>query len=79
MCPDRNPLGQVEDIHHFLYVCQLYNELRAVWLRKLTLPPNFLMLENNFQLNEVLNIASNIRHTAKFIIASFSIKEVKKL
>ena len=29
------------------------------------------MLENDFQLNEVLNIPSNIRQTAKFIINCF--------
>ena len=82
VCRSQNQLVNVHDIDlepvetevHFLFSCEAYNDERALWLSKMTLPDDFHTLPANFKLQSVLNDPSNVKFTAHFITNSFNLR-----
>ena len=59
----------IESEYHVLFECSVYDDLRDIWMNLMTLPENFCNLCSGGKLNEVLNIAVNVRHTAKYLLS----------
>ena len=60
--------GDTESEYHVLYICQKYQNLRQLWLNKLTKPHNFDALPINEKFQIVLNNPVNVRYTAQYLI-----------
>ena len=58
---------------YYLFSCTAYSNLRNSWLSSLEKPENFDTLDNGEKLDIVLNINSNIKLTANFILNAFDI------
>jgi hypothetical protein len=58
----------VENEHHFTFVCSAYRNIRATWMSKLVLPENFYDLLESEQLGLVLNDPNNVKITSQFLI-----------
>ena len=71
-CPNHN--FEIENETHYLFSCTAYSDLRHAWLSSLEKPENFDYLDNKQKLNIVLNISSNIKPTANFILSAFDIR-----
>ena len=64
----------VENEHHFIFVCSAYSQIRATWMSKLVLPVNFDDLLNSEQLGIVLNDPNNVKLTSQFLIDSYDVR-----
>ena len=64
----------VENEHHYIFVCRAYENLRATWLSKLNLPENFGGLQDFEQLGIVLNKAENVKLTSQFLIDAYDMR-----
>ena len=51
-----------------LFNCNRYAQLRNVWIEKLTLPIDYLLLNSYEKLDVVLNHAENVKLTSQFLI-----------
>ena len=71
-CPNHN--FEIENETHYLFSCTAYSDLRNAWLASLEKPENFEYLDMKQKLNIVLNISSNIKPTANFILGAFDIR-----
>ena len=71
-CPNHNQ--EIECEIHYLFSCTAYSNLRNSWLSNLEKPENFDTLDNREKLDIVLNINSNIKLTANFILSAFDIR-----
>ena len=69
-------MGIIESEYHALFECKMYNELRETWKSKLVLPDNFDNLPVNCKLDQVLNIAGNVRHTSKFLVSLMDLRRL---
>ena len=69
-------MGIIESEYHALFECKMYNELREMWRSKLVLPDNFDNLPVNCKLDQVLNIAGNVRHTSKFLVSLMDLRRL---
>ena len=65
---------QVENEHHFIFICRTYANLRREWLEKITVPDNFDNLEQCEQLSIVLNHPDNVKLTSQFVISAFDMR-----
>ena len=75
VCDQVNHGGQqIENEHHFIFICGSYNILRIEWLNKLTVPENFNNLEQCEQLSIVLNHPENVKPTSQFLISAFDMR-----
>ena len=70
----------MENENHVLFFCRAYEELRRVWLHKLEKPENFMQLEDSEKMKIVLNVSSNVKATAQYLVDlyDFRSKIVKK-
>ena len=64
----------VENEHHFIFVCGAYATIREIWMSKLILPVNFEGLQENEQLGLVLNDANNVKLTSQFLIDAYDMR-----
>ena len=64
----------VENEHHYIFVCRAYTELRAIWMSKLILPENFNGLQESEKLGIVLNDANNVKLTSQFLIDAYDMR-----
>ena len=71
-CPNHH--FEIENETHYLFSCTAYSDLRHAWLDSLEKPENFEYLDIKQKLNIVLNISSNIKPTANFILGAFDIR-----
>ena len=75
VCVQGNHGGhQVENEHHFIFICRTYDNLRREWLEKITVPDNFNNLEQSEKLSIVLNHPDNVKPTSQFIISAFDMR-----
>ena len=63
-----NVEGNIEDIFHLLFVCDVYTNERNFWMQKLLLPDVFQLFVNEDKLITVLSGPYNVRSTARFIM-----------
>ena len=71
-CPNHNL--EIECEIHYLFSCTAYSDLRQSWLSSLEKPDNFDSLDSGQKLDIVLNLTSNIKLTANFILGAFDIR-----
>ena len=70
-----NPyIGEVEHEVHFLFNCNRYEDLRKLWLEKLTLTPDFCLLNVFQKLDIVLNHPENVKITAQYLINAYDLR-----
>ena len=75
VCDQVNHGGhQIENEHHFIFICSTYSMLRREWLNKLTVPQDFNYLDQCDQLKIVLNHPENVKPTSQFIISAFDMR-----
>ena len=75
ICDQGNPPeGQIENEHHFIFICSTYDNLRREWLNKISVPANFSTLEKCEQLSIVLNHPDNVKPTSQFLISAFDMR-----
>ena len=65
---------EIETEIHFLFYCELYDNLRKGWIQKVIKPQNFMDLDEDTKLKVVLNDPSNVKTTAQFIVDAFSMR-----
>jgi hypothetical protein len=65
---------KIENEIHFVFECDKYQTERNIWLEKLAIPENFLVLPQAEKLHLVLNHPSNVKPTAQYIIDIFDIR-----
>ena len=58
----------IEDEGHVIFFCNVYNNLRIAWYRKLVLPPNFSNLDLCQKLKTVLSLPENVKCTAQYLV-----------
>ena len=72
VCIKGDPLylykNEIESEIHVLFQCNRYKELRYKWLKNLTLPPDFNLLNYYGKLDIVLNHEKNVKMTAQYLI-----------
>ena len=66
--------NEIESEIHLLFHCNRYNYIRSKWFKKLTLPPDYILLNKYERLKTVLNDAKNVKCTAQFIIEAMGIR-----
>ena len=64
----------VENEFHFLFICNLYDQLRNDWATKLQLPANFSNFDQSEKLKIVLNDHNNVKLTTQFIIDAYDLR-----
>jgi len=69
--------GAIESEYHVLIECSVYDDLRDIWMNSMTLPENFCNLCSGGKLNEVLNVAVNLRHTAKYLLSVMDRRQMR--
>ena len=60
-----------------MFNCSMYDDLRAVWMKSLSVPENFNEMSLTEKLKLVLNEAGNVRPTAKFMVSVMDIRSLK--
>ena len=68
--------GEPESEYHVLFICGKYDNLRQVWLNKLTIPPEFSTLPNYDKFKIVLNDPNNVKYTAQFLIDMLDLRRL---
>ena len=73
---DTNSLGgnNIENEHHFLFVCNAYSKLRNDWLEGLGLPDSFWTLPEYEMIGLVVNKSEFVRQTSNFVIGAFNMR-----
>ena len=71
--PD-SELDPIESEYHYLFDCLAYRTECETWLGKMTLPPDFNLLDLNYKLKIVLNDPCNVKSTAQFITHAYNIR-----
>ena len=66
--------NEIESEIHLLFNCNRYNYIRIKWFEKLTLPPDYILLNKYERLKVVLNYANNVKFTAQFLIEAMDIR-----
>ena len=66
--------NEIESEIHLLFNCNRYDYIRSKWFEKLTLPPDYILLNKYERLKIVLNDANNVKFTAQFIIEAMNIR-----
>ena len=66
--------NEIESEIHLLFNCNRYDYIRSKWFEKLTLPPDYNLLNKYERLKIVLNDANNVKFTAQFIIEAMNIR-----
>ena len=73
-CPACSDGRSIENEIHVIFQCVIYDNLRAIWMRRLKIPVNFATLDSAGKLKLVLNEPQNVKITAQFIIDAFNIR-----
>ena len=60
-----------------MFNCSMYDDLRAVWMKSLSVPENFDEMSLIEKLKLVLNESGNVRPTAKFIVSVMDLRSLK--
>ena len=66
--------NEIESEIHLIFNCNRYDYIRCKWFEKLTLPPDYILLNKHEMLKIVLNGANNVKFTAQFIIEAMDIR-----
>ena len=74
-CPNHNL--EIECETHYLFSCTAYSDLRQTWLTSLEKPDNFDSLEIGQKLDVGLNVTSNIKLKANFILGATFLSSTK--
>ena len=62
----------VESETHFLYYCKAYSDERDLLIKQMTLPSNFLDLNDEEKLKLTLNDPLNVKFSSQFILNAFN-------
>ena len=68
--------GEPESEYHVLFICGKYDNLRQLWLNKLTIPPEFSTLPSQDKFKIVLNDPKNVKYTAQFLIDMLDLRRL---
>ena len=69
--------GQVESEYHVIFSCVKYDNLRHLWLTKITKPDNFLTLSGGEKFHLAFNEPANIKYTAQFLVDIMDLRRLK--
>ena len=70
--------GDIESEAHLLFSCKVYSDLRDAWLEKLCIPSNFQELPLREKLDIVLNVPSNVKPTAKYLVNAMDLRSLQE-
>ena len=66
--------NEIESEIHLLFNCNRYDYIRSKWFEKLTLPPDYILLNKYERLNLVLNDANNLKFISQYIIEAMDLR-----